>query len=360
MAIAMDALNQIALILRSDQSLVDRLRPLLSRICALPEYTEWQEKGQYDGRRFRLPSRFISPATAERRFLESLRLVIDDVLEVKLNLVNEGLVFMTDGLFVPADFRVFPWRDESDTLMRKLREERWQGWPTAVIDPATGCGHNALRANVTQRVGLDVSARALSFAAVNALLNERTFAALALSDTASSIPFVLDRDAERTLFIVNMPFALEPITGALVRTAAGGENGYEKTVSALKSINDYAKRVLPQSEVGAIVLTYSIGNVKEDRWVVLEEGRRIFGKDNVQWELLADQKLWRINGKKEQPNPMPLSSLRLKADCQYYVRDPRMRDPLRAGYIEKERSLRNQGYDALAYAAMSIVIPSPV
>jgi len=354
MAIAMDALNQISLMLRSDRVLTSRLRQVLASICQLPEYHEWEESLQYSGRRFRLPRRFISSTVGERRLLEALRFVIDDALEVKLNYLDDEFIFVTDGLFVPADFRVFPWHDESDVLMATLARASWTDWPTVVIDPATGCGHNALRLRVGQRFGFDVSARALSFAAVNSMLNERPFSALALADIEQGVPFVFDRNAERILFVANMPFAIEPVSGTLVRTAAGGESGYRYTVAAMEAISDYASRMSARSVVRAVVLTYSVGSVSGDRWAAADEARRIFGKENVNWEILTDQRLWRINGKKEQPNPMPLSSLRLKADCQYYVRDPRMREPLRAGYIEKERELRRQGYDALAYGVLSI------
>lgn len=352
MAIAMDTLNQISLMLRSDRSITDRLRKVLLAIFQLPEYQHWEESTQYSGRRFRLPRRFISSTVGERRLLEALRFVIDDALEVKLNYLDDQLVFVTDGLFVPADFRVFPWHDESDVLMAKLAREEWTHWPTTVIDPATGCGHNALRIQTSQRFGFDISVRALSFAAVNSQLNDRPFSALALADIEQGTPFILDRDAERILFVANLPFAIEPVSGALVRTAAGGESGYRYTVAAMEAVADYASRV--SSSVRAVVLTYSVGSVADDRWAAVEEAKRIFGSENIDWEILSDQRLWRINGKKEQPNPMPLSSLRLKADCQYYVRDPNMRDPLRAGYIEKERQLRREGYDALAYGVLSV------
>lgn len=358
MAIMTDTLNQIAMTLRSDESTSARLRTLFQGICKLPEYAAWEEVGQYSGLRFRVPRRFISSAIGDRRLLESFRLVVDDMLEVKVNCLDDGSIFLTDGLFAPADYRVFPFIDESNHLIRKVTQQNWLNWPTVVIDPATGCGHNALRLNADHRFGLDISMRALSFAAVNSYLNERPFSALAYADIDRGIPLLIDRGPEHILFMVNMPFALEPISGALARTSAGGKNGYEKTVSALKAISGYAESTGKQQEVRAMVLAYSIGNHREDRWVVFEEAKRIFGPTHARWELLKDEKLWRVNGKKEQPNPMPLSSMKLKADCRYHVRDPRKREPIRTGYVEKERDLRKQGYDALSYGLLSIDITS--
>lgn len=354
MTVQTDILNQIAMELRSDETLSVRLRVLLEKLCKLPEYAEWLGEGQYAGQRFRLPRSFIPPVTSDRRLLESLRLVVDDVLQVKLNRLDNGSIFMTDGLFVPAAYRVFPDSDESNCLIRKLTAKNWLDWTTAVIDPATGCGHNALRLDVDRRFGLDISMRALSFAAVNSFLNGKPFSALAYADIERGIPLLFDRGAEHTLFVVNMPFVLEPISGALARTSAGGENGYEKTVFALKAIRDYANRTSPEGQVRAVVLAYSIGNRQEDRWVVFEEAKRIFGPVSITWELLKGEKLWRVNGKKEQPNPMPLSSLKMKADCRYAVRDARLREPVRAGYTEKERELARQGYDSLAYGILSV------
>ena len=298
MTVQTDVLNQIAMVLRSDETLSARLRVLLHKLCNLPEYAEWVNVKQYAGQRFRLPRNFISPVTVDRRLLESLRLVVDDVLQVKLNCVDNGLIFMTDGLFVPAAYRVFPDNDESDCLMRALTEENWLDWATAVIDPATGCGHNALRVDAAHRFGLDISMRALSFAAVNSFLNAKPFSALAYADIERGIPLLLNHGAERTLFAVNMPFVIEPISGALARTSAGGENGYEKTVSAMRAIKGYASHASAEGQVRAVILTYSIGNRQDERWVVFEEAKGIFGSANVAWKLLENERLWRVNGEK--------------------------------------------------------------
>jgi hypothetical protein len=356
MAVSMDVLNQIALIIRSDQGKAIRLRNLLIELAALPEYKIWLEQDEFNGRRFRLPRDFISADVRERRLLESMRLVVDDTLQVKINHIGDRLVFLTDGLFVPGDFRVFPWRDESDKIIDEFTELGWVGWPTVVIDPAVGCGHNAIRVDCEKRFAFDVSMRALCFAMVNSIINERSFAMVAMNDIEGGLPSLLGRSPERVLVVVNMPFALEPIPGALVRTAAGGENGYEKTVAALEAILDLTRQLPSGTEVRALVLAYSVGSRQEERWVVAEEGQRLFGTSAVTWRILEGERLWRINGKKEQPNPMPLSRMKLKADCRYYVRDPRLRDRLRSGYIERERDLRRAGFDSLAYGLLRLTV----
>ncbi|MET0522492.1 MAG: hypothetical protein ABW156_11060 [Jiangellaceae bacterium] len=353
MTMAMDVMNQIAFLL-NDSGNANRLRNVLVSVAKLPEYAQWEERGQFTGRRFRLPRGFIPTHPKERRLLESARLVVDDFLQVKINLVD-GLVFLTDGLFVPSESRVFPWHDESGQLITAMHEAGWAGWPTTIVDPATGCGHNALRVADVERFGLDVSMRALCFAVVNSLLNDRPFAMLGLGGVERKIPQVRGLGDERVLFLINMPFAIEPVPGALVRTAAGGKNGYEKTISALEAVREYATKS-PEAHVRALVLAYSIGKQTENRWFVAEAAKRMFGADAVSWRTLTGEKQWRVNGKKEQPNPMPLSSLRLKAEDIYYVKDEK-REAMRVGYDEKERELRRAGYDALAYGVLQIEVP---
>src|SRR5260370_3275945 len=118
MAILTDVLNEMQLTLRKDPALRVRLRTLLADLYSLNEYADWEKEGQYSGHRFRLPRRFISHSVSDRRLLESLRLVVDDMLEVKINLIKNGPIFITDGLFVPPDYRAFPFLDESYHLLR--------------------------------------------------------------------------------------------------------------------------------------------------------------------------------------------------------------------------------------------------
>jgi hypothetical protein len=356
MTIPMDVLNQIALIIRNDRGQAMRLRNLLIELSSLPTYRKWLDEGQFAGRGFRLPRDFISAETSERRLLESVRLVVDDILQVKIHYVDGRFVFITDGLFVPADFRVSPWSDESDRLIEACRRLGWSDWPTVVIDLAMGCGHNSLRLDAGKRFGFDMNMRSLGFATVNSLLNDRPFSLIAISDVRLGIPSLTGQPPERVLFLVNMPFALEPVPGALVRTAAGGENGYEQTVAALSSIQRFASQVARGTKIRALVLAYSVGNREKGLWVVEQRAKKLFSLSAVTWTILEGERLWRINGKKEQPNPMPLSSLKLKADCRYYVRDERLREPLRAGYVKKERELKRQGFDSLAYGVLHIEV----
>lgn len=364
MTVLIDVLNQLSLLLRDDSRLAQDLRSVLGEMSSLEEYNEWLRNGQYYGGRFRVPRRFLGHSRATRRLLEELHLVVDDLLTVRVNAISSGQQFVTDGLFVSPYFRVFPFADESDRIAARIEQLRWDSWANIVIDPAMGCGHNLLRySGGSDRVGLDISVRAVAFAAVNAALNDVETRLLGVQDIQSGLPPVrAARQNGNVLFLINMPFALEPEPSLLVRSAAGGRLGYELTASALKAIDRFRKRQSKDVHVRAIVLTYSIGkNAKgEGSWVVPEVARETFGKDHVTWTLLENEKLWRVNGKKEQPNPMPLERLSTKADCKFYIRDDSRRDDARRAYEALTRELKGPGndYTHLAYGLVAVDLPA--
>jgi hypothetical protein len=353
MAMTSESLDQIALVLRDDRTQSIQLKGLLTEICILPEYDQWIEDGQFEGQMFQLPSSFRSSHIMGSRLIQDVNLVIDNRLQVKINYLDDEFIFVTDGAFVDAADRVFPWHDESDLLIKTLTNEGWRKWPTIVVDPATGCGHNALRV-AAERFGFDSSERALKFATINSMLNARSFSILGTSDVDKGIKIRSFEGPEKILFIVNMPFALEPLPGSLPLTSSGGKDGCEKTILALNAIERFMKRLPRNSEVRALILTYSVGASADNRWVVVDHAQRLFGPTSVRWRMPVDQGLWRINGRKEQCNPMSLSNLILKADCKLDITSPQMREALRLGYIEKEGELRSRGYDSLSYGILLI------
>ncbi len=72
------------------------------------------------------------------------------------------------------------------------------------------------------------------------------------------------------------------------------------------------------------------------------------------WHPLIDEPLWRVNGKKEQPNPMPLENLALKADCRFDVVDPSRRAEIREGYRALVQECAGKGWDHLAYGIIEV------
>ncbi len=353
--ITMDDLNQILMYLQEEPDEKALLRRMLLEVGRHPSYASWAEHAEYEGLMFRMHNSLAFGSDRERRLLELLKLVESDALRVKLHIRGEQ-VFITDGLWVGPAIRVFPFIDESDLVRMTYKAAGLADWATCVIDPATGCGHNALRYQKpgVRRYGLDRSSRAIAYAAINALLNESDSTLFAVNDVRAGLPPVFASDHERVLVLANMPFALTPSKNVILRTAEGGRYGFEMTVAMLDAVKDLAERLPPASELRCVTVAYSVGNASEGSWAVEEKAAERFGPMHVNWSLLDSERLWRVNGRKEQPNPMPLSALKRKADCRFYVRREANREKVRAEYDELARDLESAGYTHLGYGALTI------
>lgn len=354
--ITMDDLNQLQLVLRRDPEQATRLASVLRAIAEHEAYRQWEEHEQYSRRLLRVPADIVFEHDRDHRLLESFRLVVDDVLRVKIHAIDSK-VLITDGLWVSGEFRTFPWSDESELLHRACRERGWDEWATCLIDPGTGCGHNVLRydRSPARRYGFDVNARAISYAAINRALNDAAPVCFGLNDIEQGLPPVFEQCAgERVLVVANMPFALVVKSGELPASADGGRFGYRLTLEALTRVHELERSLAPGSQLRCLVLTYTVGSKADDRWVVPQHAIDLFGADRVTWHLLDEERLWRVNGKKEQANPMPFDKLELKADCRFYVSPDADRDAIRADYRALANELRDRGWDHLAYGIVAI------
>jgi hypothetical protein len=362
--ITLDDLNQILLLLQEHPDQVEDLRNVLFEVARHDSYAAWELKHELEGRLFRLHRSLAFASDDQRRLLEALRLVERDVLRVKLN-ARESQIFLTDGLWVSPSIRVFPFIDESDLVMRACHEQGWIEWATCVIDPAAGCGHNLLRyeGKGVRRYGFDRSARAVVFAAVNALLNGVTETVFGVNDVRQGIPPVFSAsEMERVLVVANMPFALVPNPDAMARSADGGRYGYQLTLDLLQAIDGLTGSLDDRSDLRSVVLAYTVGAKASDHWVVPDAAYEMFGARAIadgddavagaMWHLWREERLWRVNGKKEEPNPMPLVRLERKADCRFYVREDARREAVRAEYRSLTAELEQRGYDHLAYGVL--------
>jgi methylase of polypeptide subunit release factors len=353
--ITLDDLNQLLLWLQDHPSRAAELAELLGAITSDPSYAKWREVRQFEGDLFRLHDG-LAFASDEKRYLLETFLVKNDALRVKVNRRGEQ-VFITDGLWVDPSIRAFPFSDESDLILRACEEEGWSDWATCVIDPGTGCGHNLLRyrggRDEVRRFGFDRNSRALVYAGINALLNGVGGTSLANGDVREEIPRVFTQQGpERVLVLANMPFALGPDEDQIARSAQGGRHGYELTLNLIDALRNLALDLNGASELRCVILAYSVGSADRDGWVVPEyAAQRLVG--TTKWRLWEDEKLWRVNGKKEQVNPMPLDLLKLKADCRFYVRDQVGREELREGYEQLAAALAEEGHSHLAYGVLT-------
>jgi hypothetical protein len=351
------SLEAIASAERGADAIAD-LRGTLDELLNHPEYAFWSEDttelGEHAGKRCLVPR-----SLRGRRALERLGLLDDDCLLLKVHR-HAGKVLFTDGLWVNQDIRVFPFSDESQLLLEHATTEGYAQWASAVIDPATGCGHHLVAlGGACRRYGFDVNPRAILYATMNTILNDVAHVLLSRNNIASGIPQHLDELDGTVLFLVNMPFALTPIERALPLSADGGLTGARWTFAALQAIYGFGQRNSGARGVRACILCYSVGNRAENRWEVVQRAEQLF-PGRVRWKVLKNERMWRVNGKKEQPNPMDLvDGLPRKADCRFYVRDEQ-REKVRAGYHELARTLATPvvggggRWDVLGYGLLDV------
>lgn len=357
--ITLDDLNQLLIWLQGNPEAAVELAGILRQIASHPTYRAWSEEQQFEGDLFRLHDSLAFESNEKRWLLETTLLVRNDALRVRINLLGDR-VFITDGLWIDPSIRAFPFSDESELVIRACEESGWMGWATTVIDPAIGCGHNLLRyrGEGVRRYGFDVSTRALAYAGINAALNGVPSTSLAIGDIADGIAPVFEQGTdERVLVVANMPFALSPNPEEIAGTARGGQYGYELTTKLIDAIAALRGRLSRGSELRCVILFYSVGNLAQNSWVVPEYATMRFGGERTEWRLWAEERLWRVNGRKEQANPMPLELLKLKADCRFYVRDGVDPVALREEYEQLTRRLAAQGFDHLAYGMLTARIP---
>jgi methylase of polypeptide subunit release factors len=357
--ITLDDLNQLLLWLQDNPEKAGGLKEILSQIAAHPNYREWGREQQFEGDLFRLHHSLAFASDEKRWLLESKLLVKNDALRVKLNLCGDQ-VFMTDGLWIDPSIRAFPFSDESDLVVRACEESGWMGWATCVVDPATGCGHNLLRyrGGDVRRYGFDRNTRALAYAGINAALNGVPAASFANGDIRNGIPPVFSQDVdERVLVVANMPFALVPNREQIARSAQGGRHGYELTVALIDAIDALSGQLSQKSQLRCVILAYSVGHKATDSWAVPNYASEQFGKAGTKWSLWPEERLWRVNGKKEQVNPMPLDLLKLKADCRFYVRGDVNPEVLREEYEKLTGDLEKEKLDHLAYGVITADVP---
>ncbi len=329
-----DELLQLRLVLEDPRTMV-AFRQAAFALLADATYQNWLTVQRYKGGSFHLEG-----ATIEKSFFHKLGLVGDDnYLRAQIHQYREKL-FLTDTPNVPGDIQVYPWDDESDAIIGWLaQQQHWIDWADCTVDPMCGAGHHniVLPGTVSSRLSFDVNARAVGFTDINALLNEVAVHTSqidiwqGLADTMAESGI---RKDTRILIMVNSPFGLSPLPGALPLTSDGGETGAVIAKAALKTVrelsNQYARIRLCQ-------LVYTIGNPLTGSWYVVDFARELFGEDRVNFHLLSERSLWRVNGKKEEPNPMPLAQLRRKAFCAFQVK----------GEMEQRMKMA-ESYDALA------------
>jgi hypothetical protein len=337
-----DGINQkFSLQIKDSRDLAEKIKESLKELVNSDEYESWLDNdNELNGIPCPLPSDQKS-----RDFLQCIGIASPEAMLVKIN-SHKDCYLLTDGLWVDQSIRAFPFTDESDAILSYIEKNNLSDWPDVIIDPCTGSGNHIVgfKGNPV-RLGFDISIRSILYASINSLINNISPCIISRANLTSGIPSLLEQvDLGKCLFIINTPFALAPVDTIMVKTANGGEDGLELTLAAM----DLVKKVFESSsslkQGRAIVLCYSIGNGL-DKWYAVDKARVLFGDSNVSWEILSDRKIWRINGQKNEPNPMLLiDSLPKKADCQFYIAN-KNRDEVRKKYIDLANRLQQNAID---------------
>lgn len=348
-----ESLHTIKLQLRDHPKTIEKVISYAKMVLNHSKYKEWLD-GPEQGGPFPVPPDLSADNQALKRTFDELGLIVDDILLVKITQISDKICF-TDGLWVPKEFRVFPFSDESQRLLEYVRARGLCDWPDILIDPATGCGHhiNAM-AHVKQKVAADYNSRAVAYCDLNRLLNGTDNAIVCVNDIQCGLPMIEPTiEHKKILLMVNMPFALSPSENTLPLSADGGETGARMTFKALDALKRFAEENGARSAIRAILLHYSVGNEAADQWEVLDKAVSLFGQDNIEHTILRGHGMWRVRGKKEQRNPMDVKYLSLKADDPWYV-TPSKSEQVKQGYELLAQKLLHKGWTHVGYGILDI------
>ncbi|MBM0207566.1 hypothetical protein JNW90_34785 [Micromonospora sp. STR1s_5] len=337
--------------MRSDPEFADAVREQIGTLFASVAYQSWLSGGLAEKDPFELPADLHIGA------IEHAGLVRAGTLDVKINAIGRQL-FLTDGVWVRQAARVFPFADESRALLQYVERRGLGQWAELVIDLAAGCGHNAFGfVGTAESAAFDVSPRAIAYLGLNRVLNDISArrSLIALNDIRDGIPDALTSSfSRRVLFLANMPFGPAPARGILPPTSDGGASGADLQFATIEAIKTFAQRDKGSRELRACLLALTVGDRATDRWEVVEQAKAQFGDMNVSWELLRDEKIFRISGVREQDNPAPVAVCFPRiADCRLYVREEES-GPLRAAYSELATELESAGWPDMAYGIVDI------
>lgn len=334
--------------LRASNDLSERVRRVLTALCESKAYRAWREgPGQ--------ASPFELAGGEQTETLVEAGLAIDRILQVRVN-DREGRLFATDGVWIDAGCRVFPFDDEAGTMLRLARRLGW-ATPETVIELACGCGHAALGFDAAHRVMLDVNPRALAYAELNRGLNRvpSTSTVIALNDVRDGVPRGVARGMRGTVLVIaNMPFGLAPCEGVLPLTSDGGADGLALQSAVLEALAALRRELPAVTRLQALMLGLTTGSAAADSWEWPRRAAAALGNGRSRWLLLHDEAVLRIDGRRALANPSPLrEALPALAECTLYVGDAE-RDSVRRSYRTLAVRHEDVGQPDLAFGAVAV------
>jgi hypothetical protein len=336
--------------LASDATFARILNDQLRAIYASPPYRDWLGTVAE-------VAPFTLPDVADVALLTRARLACSGRLLAKVNRTEAG-IFLTDGVWIEPRVRVFPFCDESATLIGFVRKTGLAGWADWILDLATGCGLNAMALG-GKSVGFDINPRALAYATVNRTLNgiPGEDCVLALNDIRDGIPKAVGPELEaHVLILANMPFGPAPSPDALPMTSNGGESGTDLQIAAYRAIERFVRSARGRFSVRACLIGLSVGDHATNRWDIVERAVERFGADRVKWHLLSEEHVFRIDGVRQLANPAPVAiALPGLASCRLYTPDNSERIAKIAAFTNLAKRHQGKGNPDIAYGIVEVM-----
>lgn len=362
--LGLETLYSVRKHLESDDGKYDAevLSELLKEVYHLDSYQEWLGNGQFYSSSDRRSRYYVEPAfgkgwSDKKWLLEKLGLLNGDMLTAKVD-VHEDRIHITDGSWVPAEFRVFPFVDESSDIVEFVRRSGFEEQSDVLIDPACGCGHHALGlADISQKINFDINPRALEFAKINCILANVGSMYCSENDIRRGLPDHLSLIGDgRFLITANMPFAIFPKMSDTANGPSpaqdGGQRGMELTAHVVRAVAQFKKRSNARS-IRAVILCYSLGNPEEGKWEIEQIAEEYLNEYETSFHVLDNEKMWRVNGRKDQSNPMSLTNLSLKASCKHTYRAEQMSEA-NEGYEKLISLYKEDGWSHLGYGLLVV------
>lgn len=242
-------------------------------------------------------------------------------LQTEFDFVNvEGLRYLVDTKGLPlfeGESRVYPYHDEGADLLRVA-----QSLPTefdTVVDAFAGGGHSLLpivSAGIGRHgYGIDLNPRAIKLAAINAGINGLGHRVhFEVGDIRDRLP----RFSGRTLYIANPPFALPAQGVEMDQMRDGGHDGLRLTLTYINVVttDDYVEETLRGAQPGDFIIGLAYSRIGTNGSIELQDelAKLVDGHSRFDLKLVEGRALWRsANGRKEQPNPMQLDRMEVKA-----------------------------------------------
>jgi hypothetical protein len=331
-----EELNLLWLRFSKEPELAPALRRELEALFARDDYRAWHKSE---------PRQPFAGDLSAYPLLARCGLTGPTGLEVKVNRIGDRY-FITDGAWVDHVMRSFPDPDEAFVLLDFVKEQGLEDWPGLVVDPGAGSGHTPIGfpGRKVRRVSCDANVRALSYASINARLNDlgpAEFLAI-VNDMNLVLPEAI-RPEGNTLFLANVPFAPAPDDDSLALNSAGGDTGADLQVASFRMAAKF--RAHHRVSVRACFLTWTLGDADRDWWEVPELCERELPGAKIKWHLIRHD-----YDAPELPNPSPLGPmLKHLASSQYAVGDSAKRQQ---SFSKLEEKLTRQGFRHIAYGML--------